>query len=392
MSSHEVDTKFDKRASNVEKLARTATMLRVNFINNEIDTSKYVFASEEIAKYMSSQGLKYIAKLLSPLAAYNVFVVNHVYIQGSEDDYGKIISMLKKWGDNYRITSFAELLLDNEKLLERLGVPLSQLVHLLTSEGKVRFIEDSEKKMEVSGNLQVQVANASARVEKVEKQYTEKEVQANLETVRMALTMVFKSVKKPTILVVDSEELELIGASTVLKATAANKNLVMLIYGTNGNEMKKLVDSGRATEFVSGFPYPVAKSELINMCMSMSGAFSPKFLDLDARRGTREGISATIKLLAETDSLSNVAGYLVDRFENPYVAFNAMSTFLARLYARFARNPTSVLEAYQNYKANMKKGFSFYLKDVVDKTLYEALKETSQKFGFHLPQLAKQEK
>lgn len=362
--------------------ASASILEEMGIIRRGIDTSKYIFAAEEIARFMSEHGIKYIARLVTPLLSYNVFVIDHVYAQGAEDDYAKIIAMLKKWGSDYRVVSFPHLVLENEGLLEKLGVPISHFIHLLSgAEGKARLIKGSEERVEVSGGVQVPVAGTSTRIEKLEKQIVEKEVSTSLQTIRTALTFVFENVKKPTVLVVDSKELELIGASTILKATMANKNLVVLVYDTGGDEeLKKLLESGRATRFVSGFPSPVVKSELINMCLAMSRELSPRLLDIGGRKGTRTGVSATIKLLSEVDVLNKVAGFFVKRFENPYVAFNAMATFVAKMYARFIRSPESILEAYSNYSQRMKKAFSNALMDEAFKVAGIVAKEVMQKF------------
>lgn len=372
MGEHVYDEETRKRATRpwTRFYHGTDLLHRMGVIKEDVDASKYAFAVEEVSKFMSEHGLRYVSKLITPLSTYGVFVVSHVHFQGSEDDYAKVIAMTKKWSD-YRVLSFPRLVLENEELLNKLGVPLSYFLHLLSgTEGRLRVVADSEKRVEVAGGAQVQVAGASAKVEKVEKQLTEKEVQTNIETVRVALGFVFENIKKPVVLIADVSEVELIGANTILKATVTNKNLAVLVYGTGGNEVEKLMESGRATRFVSGFPTPVVKSELINMCMAMSRELSPKLFNVGGRKGTRAGLSATVKLLAEADVLGKAAGYIVRRFDDPYVAFKTMSIFIAKMYARFVRSPESVLEAYSKYNSQVKRAFSYALMREALKTLH----------------------
>lgn len=333
------------------------------YIRKEIDTSKLIYANEEMTNYTLSNGVKYIAKLIAPMSSYSIFVIDHKYIQGSEDIYAKAISIIKKWSD-YRVMNFSRFILDNEELFKKLGIPLSQIISLLSGvESRTRVVENVEKKTLASGGLQVNVAEVSAKIEKTETQVLEHEVNRNMKTARFAITFAMESVEKPTILVLDSQEVELIGANNLLKATMANKNLVILIYQSSYNntssELVNILSSGRAKYFASSFPPTIVKSELISMCLNMSKEMSPGLFD--SRRGTKKGISSTIKLLEETEVLSKITEEIARNYYNPYIALYALTQFISRLYAKFARSPENILEAYRKYNLTMRKAFSYAL-------------------------------
>lgn len=363
-----------------------SVLVESGVLRDSPDASKYVFASEEISRFMNEHGFKYVSRVVSPLSIYNVYVVDHVYTQGSEDAYAKIIATIKRW-DSYRVVGFPRLVLESEELLKKLGTPVSHLVHLLAgAEGVTRFVEDTEKRVEAAGDAQLSSVSVSGRYNQYEKRLMEREVPVNIQTVRAAMVFVLENINTPTILVLDGRELELIGASSILKATVANKNLVVLVYDFGeSDEVKKLLDSGRATLFISGFPEAVSKAELVNMCIAMSRELSPRLLDIGGRKGTRAGVSATITLLAETNVLGKVAGYFVSKFSNQYVAFTAMSYFISMFYARFARSPENVLEDFRKLDEKARRAFVYSLVREALKTAEQVASEVSRKFYMRQP-------
>lgn len=352
------------------------------YIRKEVDTSKLIYANEEVSNYMINSGVKHIAKLIAPLSSYSIFVIDHQYIQGSEDIYSKVLSIAKKWSE-YRIMNFYQFILENEELFKKFGISLSQFISLLSGgESKTRVVENVEKTALASGGLQVNIAEVSAKIEKKETQVLEHEVNRNMQTARFAITFAMESLKKPTILVLDSQEVELIGANNLLKATMANKNLVILIYQLNhtgsNSELINLLSSGRAKYFASGFPPTVVKSELISMCLNMSKELSPKIFD--SRKGTKMGISSTIKLLGETEILSKITEEIAGQYYNPYIASHVLAQFVSRLYAKFARSPENILEAYRKYNPTMKKAFSYALLSESYKILNDIIAEVNDNY------------
>ena len=206
---------------------------RLGYIGKSMDVEKYTYALDELKKYFEKEGYKEIAGLFQPLSNYNIVIVPYNYKWKSEELLAKIISRVKGWG-SVSIKKLTQLLMDNAELLNKLGHPITQIAYLLENETvKTKITTVTSNEAHVNGSLGVPVAGVSAGVREKGERIVSQELEGSIDTVRTVVSMLLDNVSKPTLLILRDNELEILGADTILNAVVANRNLTVLVFLPN---------------------------------------------------------------------------------------------------------------------------------------------------------------
>ena len=215
--------------------------------------------------------------------------------------------------------------------------------------------------------------------------YEKKEIlrvkmQASLDTVRSAVSMVLDSVDKPTILILSDRELELLGADIILNAVVGNPNLVVVTFLPTrpSKEFVKLVTSDRTGSINVPIMYSSMKSYIINAYYTMAQKLMPGIRDVVQRKAnTKRGIAGTIFLLLNTGILQRVVGGYLYRLGNPMLILIATNKVIAKTYALLQRNPMKMVEFLEKANWRTKKMIKNELESiVVERLMEEAEAET----------------
>jgi len=348
------------------------TLAKMNYIRDFIDIEKNSMAQRELERVFGEYMYKYIAHIFEPLGNFNIIVVPRAYNPNEEAVLVKVIQYLKGWG-NAEVKRLVSVIAEKADTLKALGLHPLQVLHTL--ESTVRIREDVEQK--VAGSLGTEVpvhAKAEASYSKAE--HREIEATVTPEAVKMAVTAVLDSISKPTILVLSEKELESLGADTILNATVANRNVVIVLWfpSSPSQEFVKLVLSERVATTFMPILKGTFKSHLVNTYVEVAKQLTPGIFQ--HRRQLRRGLSNTITLLINTGLLQRVIDKYLDDLVDPLLVVDAANRYVAKMYGLMMFGAEKLLDTYRTSGRSVQKTIERELYALTDVVAHEAATET----------------
>jgi len=357
----------------------TPMLTRMNFVKDFVDIERYSNAQQELERVFSDHIYKHLAYIFEPLRDYNIIVIPRVYSTNEEAIMIKVITHLKGWENNCDLKKLMSVIIEKADTLKALGLHPLQVLYSLESSVKI----SEEVRQKVSGSIGVEVpihAEAEAIYSKVE----HKEVEATVtpEAIKMAVSAILNSISKPTILILSEKELEALGADTILSATIANRNIVVMLWlpSSPSYEFTKLITSERVATPFMPILRGTLKSHLVNMYIEVAKQLMPNFLQ-QHKRQLRKGLSNTITLLVNTGVLQKVIDRYIYDLVDPLLIVDATNKYVAKMYGLMMRNPESLLSTYNRSNRDVQKVIERELYALSEVVAQEAMGETLMRYG-----------
>ena len=333
---------------------------RLRYIRSSVDQERYTYAMEELKSYFDRKGYDEISGLFHNMANYNIIVVPYTYEWGSEDIVARIVRNVKGWS-SIEVRKLTQILIDNADLLSKLGHPISQIAYLIENEKvKTKIRTVSSHSGSVKGGVVYPPIGVRGTLKRDSKKEVSQELEGNSDTIRTVISMLLDNISRPTLLILNDNELEFLKADTILNAVVANKNLSVLVYLPDkpSIEFRKLLESERVVSTNPLIFYSSTKSFIINVYNNLRREYANTSLIRkirDGRRlGTKVGLSNTITLLMSMGLLQRAVGKFIYRLVNPLLIIQATNMYIAKMYSLITR-PSKIMEFYRRSDPDTKR-------------------------------------